>query len=147
MNEVLVLQGPNLDLLGQREPEIYGHTTLVEIQAHLDTVAATLGWRLRHVQSAHEGVLVDAVHAAWRDGCIGAVVNAAAYTHTSVALRDALKGTALPFVEIHLSNVHAREPFRHHSYLADVAVGVICGLGPVGYELALRGLHTKLADR
>ena len=86
MNEVLVLQGPNLDLLGQREPEIYGHTTLVEIQAHLDTVAATLGWRLRHVQSAHEGVLVEAVHAAWRDGCVGAIVNAAAYTHTSVAL-------------------------------------------------------------
>ena len=144
MKLVLVLQGPNLDLLGQREPEIYGTATLDDISTDLDKVGAGLGVRLRHVQTPHEGQLVTAVHDAWRDGAIGAVVNAAAYTHTSIALRDAFKGTGLPFVEVHISNVHAREPFRPRSLLADVAIGVVCGLGPLGYELALRGLLERV---
>lgn len=144
---MLVLQGPNLHALGTREPERYGARTLAEITADLDALAAELGVRLRHVQSDHEGMLVEAVHTAHREGCVGAVVNAAAYTHTSVALRDALLATALPFVEIHVSNVYAREPFRHVSLLADVAQGVITGLGPVGYTLALRGLLARLDDR
>lgn len=142
--EFLVLQGPNLDLLGTREPGIYGATTLADITAMMDREAHALGVRLRHVQSAREGVLVEAVHAAARDGLRGAVVNAAAYTHTSVALRDALAGTALPFVEVHLSNIHAREPFRHHSYLADVAIGVVTGFGSESYRLGLRGLVAHL---
>lgn len=136
----LVLQGPNLDRLGRREPETYGSMTLAELQAHLDEVAVELGCELDHFQSAHEGRLVERVHQAIDDGCEGAIVNAAAYTHTSIALRDALLAGPLPFVEVHLSNVHAREPFRHHSYLADVAIGVITGLGPIGYALALRAL-------
>jgi 3-dehydroquinate dehydratase-2 len=141
---VLVLQGPNLDLLGTREPDVYGTTTLADIQARLDVVAAELGVRLEHFQSAHEGALVERVHDAAKAGAVGAIVNAAAYTHTSVALRDAFLATRLPFVEVHLSNVFAREKFRHESLLADVAVGLVCGLGPIGYELALRGL---LVDR
>lgn len=140
-----MLQGPNLDLLGSREPEIYGATTLSDIQARLDAEAEALGWTLRHVQSAHEGVLVDAVHDARRDGLRGALVNAAAYTHTSVALRDALLGTGLPFVEVHLTNVYAREPFRHRSLLADCALGVVLGFGPESYVLGLRGLAARLA--
>lgn len=142
---VLVLQGPNLDLLGQREPATYGSDTLADVTAHLDGVAAELGVVLDHVQSAHEGALVDAVHAAWRAGAVGAVVNAGAYTHTSVALRDALLATALPFVEVHVSNVYKREAFRHHSFLSDVAEGVICGLGTAGYGFALRGLLSRAA--
>ncbi|MCA9493080.1 MAG: type II 3-dehydroquinate dehydratase [Myxococcales bacterium] len=141
---VLVLQGPNLDLLGTREPERYGHETLASLTARLDAVAGELGVALRHVQSNHEGALLDAIRDATRDGAVGAVVNAAAYTHTSIALRDALLATRLPFVEVHLSNVHAREPFRHHSLLADIALGQVTGLGAVGYELALRGLLDRL---
>lgn len=137
---ILVLQGPNLDRLGSREPELYGRLTLEELTSDLDRLAAQLGVTLRHVQSAHEGALVDAVHHAADDGVVAAIVNAAAYTHTSVALRDALLATGLPFVEVHLSNVHAREPFRHRSLLADVAIGVITGLGPEGYRSALRAL-------
>ncbi len=137
---MLVLQGPNLDLLGTREPEVYGDQTLADITSRLDDVASVLGISLRHVQSNHEGELVEAVHGAWREGAVGAVVNAAAYTHTSVALRDAFGATALPFVEIHISNVYAREAFRHRSLLSDKALGVLCGLGTQGYELALRGL-------
>lgn len=137
---ILVLQGPNLDRLGGREPELYGHLTLPELCADLDRLAAVLGVELRHVQSAHEGSLVEAVHEASDDGFASAIVNAAAYTHTSIALRDALLAVRLPFVEVHLSNVHAREPFRHRSLLADIAVGVICGLGPEGYRAALRAL-------
>lgn len=144
---VLVLQGPNLNLLGTREPDRYGRCTLVELSARLDALAVELGVALRHVQSNHEGALVDAVHEAAAAGFVGAVVNAGAYTHSSIALRDALLGTALPFVEVHLSNVHAREPFRHHSYLADVALGVICGLGVGSYELGLRGLVVALRER
>lgn len=142
---VLVLQGPNLDLLGTREPSVYGSQTLGGLTLRLDRLASDLGVSLRHVQSNHEGTLVDAVRDAWRDGLAGALVNAAAYTHTSVALRDVFLATRLPFVEVHLSNVFAREPFRHRSLLSDVALGQVTGLGPIGYELALRGLLAHLS--
>lgn len=141
---VLVLNGPNLNLLGAREPSLYGDTPLDAITRRLDALADELGVRLEHFQSNHEGELVDRVQRAAREGARGAVVNAAAYTHTSVALRDALVGVSLPFVEVHLSNVHAREPFRRRSLLADVAVGVVGGFGPIGYELALRGLVARI---
>jgi 3-dehydroquinate dehydratase-2 len=140
MKTYLVLQGPNLDRLGKREPSIYGSTTLAEITQRLDARAATLGVKLEHAQSAHEGVLVERVHDAADRSFAGAVVNAAAYTHTSIALRDALVASRLPFVEVHLSNVHQREAFRHVSLLSDVAIGLITGLGPIGYELALEAL-------
>ena len=145
MKRVLVLQGPNLNLLGMREPERYGRATLAEVQADLDALAPSLGATLEHHQDNGEGGLVDRIHQAWRDGAHGVVINPGAYTHTSVALRDALLGTALPFVEIHVSNVFAREPFRHHSYLSDVACGVIVGCGTAGYGLALRALMQRLA--
>jgi len=135
-----VLQGPNLNLLGTREPETYGTTTLAEVAAGLDRVAEELGVHLEHFQSNIEGELVDRVQEASRDDFAGAVVNAAAYTHTSVALRDALVGTGLPFVEVHLSNVYAREGFRHQSLLADVAIGLVVGFGPASYTLGLRAL-------
>jgi 3-dehydroquinate dehydratase-2 len=141
---ILVLQGPNLHTLGTREPEVYGRTTLPEIQAAMDQLAASLGVTLEHTQSDHEGVLVERVHRAAADRLDGAVINAAAYTHTSIALRDALLATALPFVEVHVSNVYARESFRHQSLLADVARGVVIGFGPAGYDLALRGLVHRL---
>jgi 3-dehydroquinate dehydratase-2 len=144
VKSVWVLQGPNLNLLGMREPERYGRVTLAEVQAGLDAIAPSLGASLTHHQDNSEGGLVDCVHRAWRAGAHGVVINPGAYTHTSVALRDALLGTALPFVEIHVSNVFARESFRHHSYLSDVAVGVIVGCGTVGYELALRALLARL---
>lgn len=147
MPRVLVLQGPNLDLLGTREPELYGSLTLDALTARLDGWASEHGATLRHVQSNHEGVLVDAVHQAWRDGLHGAVVNAAGYTHTSVALRDALVGVELPFVEVHLSNVAAREDFRQRSLLADRAVGVVSGFGPDSYRLGLLGLLGVLAGQ
>ena len=135
-----MLQGPNLNLLGTREPETYGTTTLAEVAAGLDRVAEELGVHLEHFQSNIEGELVDRVQEASRDDFAGAVVNAAAYTHTSVALRDALVGTGLPFVEVHLSNVYAREGFRHQSLLADVAIGLVVGFGPASYTLGLRAL-------
>lgn len=140
-----MLQGPNLDLLGTREPEIYGATSLQDVQRALDDEAASLGLELRHLQSNHEGVLVDAVRDAAAGGCAGVLVNAAAYTHTSVALRDALTASGLPFVEVHLSNVYAREPFRHRSVLADRAVGIVAGFGAHSYVLGLRGLASALA--
>jgi len=135
--KVLVLHGPNLNLLGTREPQTYGHTTLADIDAALRNRAAETGIELDTFQSNHEGALVDRVQAARGEGVDFIVINPAAYTHTSVALRDALAGVAIPFVEVHLSNVHRREPFRHHSYFSDQAVGVICGLGWQGYLLAL----------
>lgn len=140
---VAVVHGPNLNLLGSREPEVYGHTTLAEIDAALAALAAELGARAESFQSNHEGELVGFVQeaAARVDGF---VVNAAAYTHTSVALRDALAGVARPFVEVHLSNVHAREEFRHHSYLAPKALGVVCGFGVDSYRLGLRALLAHL---
>ncbi|ATJ85391.1 type II 3-dehydroquinate dehydratase [Ralstonia solanacearum] len=134
---VLVLHGPNLNLLGTREPEVYGATTLTDINAALVERAGAAGVSLTHFQSNHEGALVDRIHAAKGEGTEFIIINPAAYTHTSVALRDALAGVAIPYIEVHLSNVHRREPFRHHSYLADQAVGVICGLGWRGYLAAL----------
>jgi 3-dehydroquinate dehydratase-2 len=134
---ILVLHGPNLNLLGTREPEHYGRCTLAEIDAALFRRAAAAGVRLESYQSNSEGELVDRVQAAGRSGVDFAIVNPAALTHTSVALRDALAAVRIPFVEVHLSNVLAREAFRHHSYFSDIAVGVISGLGSRGYELAL----------
>jgi 3-dehydroquinate dehydratase-2 len=136
---VLLLNGPNLNLLGRREPGLYGASTLAEIEAALAAQAQALGAELSCFQSNHEGALVDRIQAA-SGQCDGILINAGAFTHTSVALRDALLGVAIPFVELHLSNVHARESFRHHSFLADRAIGVICGFGPASYGLALEGL-------
>lgn len=135
---ILVLHGPNLNLLGTREPGIYGSRTLAQIDTGLAEVAAELGVALTAWQSNHEGALVDRIQAAAADGTDFIIINAGAYTHTSVAIRDALAGVAIPFVEVHLSNLFKREPFRHHSYLSDIAVGLISGLGPDGYEAALR---------
>lgn len=143
--KVLILHGPNLDLLGVREPGVYGSDTLESITTRLDVLAGELGVSLDHYQSSHEGALIDRVHGAWRDGAAGAVVNPGGYTHTSVALRDAFLATRLPFVEVHLSNVHAREPFRRESRFADIALGVVTGFGAVGYELGLRGLVGRIA--
>lgn len=138
-----ILNGPNLNLLGTREPEIYGRTTLSDIEDSCRALGTELGLAVECRQSNHEGELVEIVHE-WRTRAAGLVVNAAAYTHTSVALRDALAASDLPFVEVHISNVHAREPFRHHSYLSDIATGVIVGCGPQGYEFALRHLAARL---
>ena len=140
---VLLLNGPNLNLLGLREPGLYGAQTLAVIEADLAREAAALGVMLDCFQSNHEGALVDRIHAA-RGEADGILINAGAYTHTSIALRDALLAVASPFVELHLSNVHAREPFRHHSHLADRALGVICGFGAGSYGLALQGLVQHL---
>ncbi len=144
MAKLLVLHGPNLNLLGTREPAIYGHATLAEIDATLTDQASAAGHVLDSLQSNAEHVLIDRIHAARTDGTGFIVINPGAFTHTSVALRDALLGVGLPFIEVHLSNVHAREPFRRHSYLSDVAVGVICGLGPAGYRYALDAAIARL---
>ena len=135
---ILVLHGPNLNLLGTREPQVYGSTTLPQIDAELAKIATDAGATLQSLQSNHEGVLIDRIHAARTDGTAFIVINPGGLTHTSVALRDALAGVALPFIEVHISNVHRREPFRHRSYLSDIATGVIVGLGVDGYRLALR---------
>ena len=135
---ILVLHGPNLNLLGTREPEVYGTLTLADINQRLQEIAAARGAELAVYQSNHEGELVDRIQEAGRDGTQYIIVKAAAYTHTSVAIRDALSGVKIPFVEVHLSNVYRREAFRHHSYLSDVAQGVIAGLGAFGYEAALQ---------
>lgn len=134
---VLVLHGPNLNLLGTREPQIYGRETLVDIDRRLAATARAAGLALHSFQSNHEGELVDRIQQAAREQTGFIIVNPAAYTHTSVALRDALVAVKIPFIEVHLSNVHAREPFRRHSYVAEVAVGTIAGLGSQGYDLAL----------
>ncbi|UIP27764.1 type II 3-dehydroquinate dehydratase [Photobacterium sp. TLY01] len=142
---ILLLNGPNLNLLGLREPGHYGQQTLDQIVANLSAKAAKLGVTLDHLQSNAEHALIEAIHQA--HGQVDFIlINPAAYTHTSVAIRDALLGVAIPFIEIHLSNVHAREPFRHHSYLSDKAVGVICGLGPDGYEFALEAAVRRLQN-
>ncbi len=135
---VLVLHGPNLNLLGTREPAVYGSATLPDIDRELTQIAKEAGCSLHALQSNHEGVLIDRVHAARNDGTDFIVINPGGLTHTSVALRDAFGAVAIPFVEVHLSNIHRREPFRHHSYFSDLAEGVICGLGAQGYCLALR---------
>jgi len=135
---ILVLHGPNLNLLGTREPEVYGTLALADINQRLETLANARGAHLSIHQSNHEGVLVDRIQEAGRDGTEYIIINAAAYTHTSVAIRDALSAVDIPFVEVHLSNVYKREEFRHHSYLSDTAQGVIAGLGAFGYEAALQ---------
>lgn len=134
---ILILHGPNLNLLGLREPEIYGTETLADINADLARQAKAASAELITFQSNHEGDLIDRVQAARSEGVAFIVINPGGYTHTSVALRDALAGVAIPFVEVHLSNIHARESFRRHSYFSDIAAGVICGLGSHGYRLAL----------
>lgn len=135
---ILLLNGPNLNLLGSREPHIYGAVTLPQIEAELVQMAAHAGAKLQTLQSNHEGVLIDRIHAARTDGTTFIIINPGGLTHTSVALRDALAGVALPFIELHVSNVHQREAFRHHSFLSAIAVGVICGLGVNSYRLALQ---------
>jgi 3-dehydroquinate dehydratase-2 len=135
--QILVLHGPNLNLLGSREPGIYGTQTLEQINEDLVDLAAVAGASLNAFQSNHEGALIDRVQAARTDGSDFIIINPAALTHTSVGLRDALAAVNLPFIEVHLSNIHQREAFRHHSYFSELAVGVICGLGADGYRLAL----------
>lgn len=147
MAHILVLQGPNLNLLGTREPHIYGSTTLADIGALLTEQAQAAGFTLEQFQSNAEFELINRIHAARTDGTQFIVINPAAFTHTSVALRDALAGVAIPFIEIHISNVHAREAFRHHSYLSDIAIGVIAGLGVQGYELALQAAIKRLQEK
>ena len=143
MRAILVLHGPNLNLLGMREPGIYGATTLEEIDQRLRDQGTTRGATVSAYQSNWEGALIDRIHAARQDGTEGLIVNPGGLTHTSVSLRDALAATALPFIEVHLSNVHAREPFRQVSYLSPIALGVISGLGARGYQLALDYLLDK----
>jgi len=135
--KLLLLNGPNLNLLGTREPERYGRETLVEVTTRLQALADTAGHHLDHFQSNAEHELIERIHAARDDGTACIVFNPGAFTHTSIALRDALLATAVPFLEVHLSNVHAREPFRQRSYFSDIALGTIVGLGTLGYELAL----------
>lgn len=144
--QLLALNGPNLNLLGSREPGLYGTLSLEVIRDDLTERAMALGVELAWFQSNHEGALVDRIQEA-RGRSSGILINAAAYTHTSIALRDALLAVAIPYVELHLSNTHAREPFRHHSFFADRAVGVICGFGPTSYRLALEGLVDHLRSR
>jgi len=146
VSELLLINGPNLNLLGTREPTHYGSKTLVQIETDLTAEAARLGHKLQTYQSNHEGELVDRVHKAKSDGVVFILLNPGGYTHTSVALRDALLAVGLPFIEIHLSNTHSREAFRRHSYFSDIARGVIVGLGPIGYRLALQAAHAQLAS-
>ncbi|KGI67379.1 type II 3-dehydroquinate dehydratase [Mycolicibacterium rufum] len=141
---LLLVNGPNLNLLGTRQPEVYGSTTLAEIEDRVTAVAAEAGLEVRAVQSNHEGVLIDAIQSA-REDCAGIVINPAAYSHTSVAIADALRSVDLPVAEVHLSNIHAREEFRHHSYVSAVADMVVAGAGPLGYEMAVRYLAGRIA--
>ena len=145
MANILVLNGPNLNLLGTREPEHYGSQSLDGIISHLSKQAQKLGHEIQHLQSNVEHELVDRVQLAQRDDTAFIIINPAAFTHTSVAIRDALSAVNIPFIEIHLSNVHGREEFRKHSYFSDIATGVISGLGPIGYELALQAADNYLS--
>ena len=146
MHSILILNGPNLNLLGQRQPEVYGKTTLADIEAACMTHCASLGVELEFKQSNHEGTMIDLIHAA-KGRHAGLIINAGAYTHTSIALMDAVFSVELPTIELHLSNIHAREEFRHRSYLAKAATGVICGFGADGYILAINGLQAILENR
>ncbi len=144
MSTILVLHGPNLNMLGTREPEVYGHETLNDINDRLKQKAADLSHHLLHFQSNAEYELIDRIHEARAEGVDFIIINPAAFTHTSVALRDAILASDIPFIEVHLSNVHGREAFRHHSYFSDIAVGVICGLGSQGYDLALQAALNRI---
>ena len=144
MSKIRLLNGPNLNLLGSREPEVYGYTTLDDIVADATSYASSLGHQLSHLQSNAEHALIDGIHAAKTDGVEFIVINPGAFTHSSIALRDAFLGVSIPFIEIHLSNVFAREEFRAHSYLSDVAVGLISGLGANGYRLAINAADQQL---
>lgn len=141
---ILVLHGPNLNLLGTREPEVYGRTTLAEIHRAMEAQGRAAGVRVESYQSNSEGELIDRVQSAASEGIAFIIINPAAYTHTSIALRDALAAVAIPFIEVHLSNIHARETFRQHSYFSGIAAGVICGLGVQGYELALAAALARI---
>lgn len=143
---VYVLNGPNLNLLGLREPAIYGSTTLADVEASVRAAGARLGLAVEFRQSNHEGVLVDWIHEA-RLTAVGIVINPGAYTHTSIALHDAIKGVGLPVIEVHISNIFARESFRHHSHVSPVAAGVLCGFGPHGYVMGLEALARIVATR
>ncbi|WP_420476102.1 type II 3-dehydroquinate dehydratase [Noviherbaspirillum sp. ST9] len=142
--KLLLVNGPNLNLLGTREPEVYGSTTLGDVEQAANAQATAAGATIACFQSNHEGALIDRIHAAKAEGVDAIVINPGGLTHTSVALRDALAGVAIPFVEVHISNVHKRESFRHHSYLSAIAVGVICGLGVDGYHSAIEFALKKL---
>ena len=144
-NRVLVLHGPNLNLLGQREPDVYGQQTLADINESLSLLAVELDSEIEAFQSNHEGDLIDRIHSARNDGFAGIIINPGGLTHTSVALRDAISSVDLPVIEAHLSNIHARESFRHHSYVAGVVVGQVSGFGSMSYQLALRGLIAHLS--
>ena len=144
MSKVLVINGPNLNLLGTREPQIYGSTTLADLERGLCAQGEALGVEVSCFQSNHEGAIVDRIQAARGEGVGWVLINAGAYTHTSVAIRDALAGVAIPFVEVHISNVHKREAFRHHSYLSDVAEAVMAGFGTAGYGLALQFIASRM---
>ena len=141
---ILVVQGPNLNLLGTREPEVYGNTTLEDIHQKLGQLAKSHSVNLDTYQSNHEGELIDRIQKAKQEGIDFIIINPGAFTHTSVALRDVLAGVAIPFIEVHLSNIHQREEFRKHSYLSDIATGVICGLGALGYELAMTAAIARI---
>lgn len=142
---VLLINGPNLNLLGTRQPEIYGSETLQDVEQACQAIATDLGMKLDYQQNNSEGELIDIVHAA-RDKYQAIIINPGAYTHTSVALRDALAGVEIPVFEVHISNIHAREEFRHQSYISGIAVGVICGLGTAGYAMALEGVAGLLSE-
>lgn len=143
---ISVLNGPNLNLLGLREPQHYGNATLADIKTSLENKAAQLNHQLNFHQSNAEHGMVELIHEAYHAKTDFIIINPAAFTHTSIAIRDALSATKIPFIEVHLSNVHARESFRRHSYLSDIAVGVICGLGAIGYDLALEAAHLKIIN-
>jgi len=146
MSKILLLNGPNLNLLGQREPEVYGYETLADVVARAEAKAQQLGHSLQAMQSNAEHELVERIHLAKTEQVEMIIFNPGAFTHTSIALRDALLGVEIPFIELHLSNVFAREEFRQHSFLSDIAIGIISGMGPKGYELAVAAAHDKLSQ-
>ncbi|MCY4655658.1 MAG: type II 3-dehydroquinate dehydratase [Gammaproteobacteria bacterium] len=144
MQKILVLNGPNLNLLGSREPQTYGSDTLDSVLERLQSIASEQDVSIHHVQSNHEGEIIDAIHDASQDDVSACIINPGALTHSSIGLRDAFLGTELPFVEVHISNIFARDEFRHHSFLSDIAIGTICGCGTFGYDMALLYLAKKI---